>query len=74
MDQQYSTTLTTDRKREQHLKFEDRCMIKVFHKLGYSLRRIAATLNCSPSTVLNELRRGTATRKRSRGRKPEYSP
>lgn len=74
MDQQYSTTLTTDRKRGQHLKFEDRCTIKVFHKLGYSLRRIAATLNCSPSTVLNELRRGTGTRKGSRGRKPEYSP
>lgn len=71
MDQQYFTTSITDRKRGQHLKFEDRCMIKAFHKLGYSLRRIAATLNCSPSTVLNKLRRGTGTRKGSRGRKPE---
>lgn len=74
MDQQYSTTLTTNRKRGQHLKFEDRCTIKVLHQLGYSLRRIAATLNCSPSTVLNELRRGTGARKGSRGRNPEYSP
>ncbi len=74
MDQQHSTTSITDRKRGQHLKFEDRCTIKIFHQLGYSLRRIAATLNCSPSTVLNELRRGTGARKGSRGRRPEYSP
>lgn len=74
MDQQHSITSITERKRGQHLKFEDRCTIKVFHKLGYSLRRIAAELNCSPSTVLNELRRGTGARKGARGRKPEYSP
>lgn len=73
MDQSYSTTLTTDRKRGQHLKFEDRCTIKILHQQGYSLRRIAAALNCSPSTVLNELRRGTGARKASRGRRPEYS-
>ena len=73
MDQFYSTTLTPDRERGQHLKFEDRCTIKIFHKLGYSLRTIAAIVNCSPSTVMYELRRGIGTRKSNVGRPPEYS-
>ena len=46
----------------------------MLHQLGYSLRRIATAINCSPSTVLNELQRGTGARKGSHGRKPEYSP
>lgn len=74
MDQLYFTTQLTQRKRGQHLKFEDRCSIKVYHKLGHSLRSIASVLNCSPSTVLNELRRGTLVNKGGRGRKSEYSP
>ena len=73
MDQLYSTTLTPDRERGQHLKFEDRCSIRIFQKLGYSLRAIAAVVNCSPSTVMYELRRGTGTRKSNVGRPPEYS-
>lgn len=39
MDQTYSTTFTPDRERGQHLKFEDRCSIKIYKKLGYSLRK-----------------------------------
>jgi len=35
MDQTYSTTFTPDRERGQHLKFEDRCSIKIYKKLGY---------------------------------------
>ena len=73
MDRLNSTTHTPERQRHQHLIFEDRCSIKIFKKLGYSLRAIAAVLDCSPSTVLNELRRGTGTRNGSRGRFPEYS-
>ena len=73
MDQLNTTTFTPDRERGQHLKFEDRCSIKIFKKLGYSLRSIAAELNCSPSTVMYELRRGTGERNGSRGRFPEYS-
>jgi len=73
MDHLNYTTITPDRERGQHLKFEDRCSIKIYHKLGYSLRQIAAVLNCSPSTVMNELRRGTGKRNGNRGRKPEYS-
>ena len=73
MDQLHSTTITPDRERGQHLKFEDRCSIKIFRKLGYSLRAIVAIINCSPSTVMYELRRGTGNRKSNVGRPPEYS-
>ena len=59
MDQLNTTIFTPDRERGQHLKSEDRCSIKIFKKLGYSLRNIAIELNCSPSTVMYELRRGT---------------
>ena len=68
-----STTFNTDRERGKHLTFEDRCGIKVFRKLNYSLRAIAAALNCSPSTIMYELRRGTGQRNGNRGRLPEYS-
>ena len=68
-----STTNSTDRERGKHLNFEDRCTIKVCKKLGFSLRRIADLVNCSPSTVMYELRRGTGERKGNRGRYPEYS-
>ena len=73
MDQLNTTTFTPDRERGQHLRFEDRCSIKVFKKLGHSLRTIASALNCSPSTVMYELRRGTCERNGNRGRFPEYS-
>jgi len=73
MDRTYSTTFTPDRERGQHLKFEDRCSIKIYKKLGYSLRKIAEAINCSASTVMYELRRGTSKRNGDRGRNPEYS-
>ena len=73
MDQLNSTTFTPDRQRRQHLKFEDRCSIRIFNKLGYSLRKTAETIGCSASTVLNELRRGVGKRNGTRGRNTEYS-
>lgn len=73
MDQLNSTTFAPERQRHQHLLFEDRCSIKIFRALGHSLRSIAEVLDCSPSTVLYELRRGTGTRNGNRGRFPEYS-
>ena len=73
MDQLNTTTFTPDRERGQHLRFEDRCTIKVFKKLGHSLRSIAEAIDCSPSTVMYELRRGTGKRNGTRGRFPEYS-
>jgi len=73
MDQLNATTSTPDRERGQHLKFEDRCSIKIFKRLGHTLRKIAEAINCSPSTVMYELRRGTGERNGNRGRFPEYS-
>ena len=55
-----------ERKRGQHLGREDRGAIQHLKKQGYSLRKIAQAINCSPSTVMNELRRGTPLRKSHR--------
>jgi len=73
MDHFNSTTLTPNRERGQHLKFEDRCAIQVYRKIGYSIRKTAEEIDCSPTTVSNELKRGTGTRQGNRGRNPEYS-
>jgi IS30 family transposase len=74
MDYSNSTTFKANRERGQHLRFEDRCTIKVLHKQGYSLRRIAKEINCSPSTVMYELRKGTAAKTTSKGRPSTYMP
>ena len=73
MDRFNTTTIMPDRERGQHLKFEDRCTIKIYKKHGYSLRGIAKVINCSPSTIMYELRRGTGERNGNRGRFPQYS-
>ena len=74
MDYLNNTINTLPRERGQHLRFEDRCEIKALHKQGYSYRQIAKALNCSPSTVGYELKRGTATKTTHRGRPTEYVP
>lgn len=53
----------SERKRGQHLGQEERGAIQQLSKLGYSLRSIAAKIDCSASTVLNELRRGRRSEK-----------
>lgn len=73
MDQLNSNPITPERKRGKHLNFEDRCGIRIFQKLGYSLRTTAEAIGCAASTVLNELRRGTGIRNGLKGRSPEYS-
>lgn len=73
MDHTNSIMITPVRERGQHLTFEDRCCIKVYMKMGFSLRRIGEALDCAASTVLNEIRRGTGVRNGDRGRFPEYS-
>lgn len=72
MDRTQDTENVQERKRGQHLRLEDRGAIQSLHRMGFSLRKIAGEVNCSPGTVLNELRRGTAVRKSGRGRKPTY--
>lgn len=74
MDCQDYTTLQAERARGQHLRLDDRGAIQRLHKLGYSNRAIARLLNCSPTTVGNELRRGTPECSLGRrGRKPGYT-
>jgi IS30 family transposase len=73
MDCHDHITVESERKRGQHLGQEERGAIQQLSKLGYSLRFIAAKIDCSASTVFNELRRGTSKRKSARGRMPEYS-
>lgn len=72
MDQTHSIIITAERKRGQHLGAEERGAIQRLKKLGYSNRVIAREVNCSPSTIGYELRRGTPLYS-GRGRKPSYS-
>lgn len=73
MDNNYYTTENEKRKRGKHLTFENRVIIQAYHKLGWSNRRLAKELNCSPSTIANELKRGTPERRYPRGRIPQYT-
>ena len=43
----------------KHLSFEERVIIQLRLKDGCSLRAIARELNCSPSTISYEIKRGT---------------
>ena len=43
----------------KHLSFEERVIIQVRLKDGWSLRAIARELNCSPSTISYKVKRGT---------------
>ena len=72
MNNIYCTTNEQERKRGQHLRAEERGAIQSLKRLGYSNRAIARELNCSPSTIGYELKRGTADYK-GKGRKPQYS-
>ena len=42
----------------QHLALTDRVTLQVLRSQGQSLRQIAASLNCSPTTVKYKLERG----------------
>lgn len=57
MDQLQSTT--TERKKGQHLTFEERVIIQTRLRDGFSRRAIAREIGCSPATVCNEIKRGT---------------
>lgn len=62
-----------ERKRGQHLQREDRGAIQHLKRLGYSNRAIAREIGCAPTTISNELRRGTPPRRSNKGRAPGYS-
>lgn len=73
MDYPHSITDAEKRKKGKHLTDIDRGTIQALNREGMSLRKIAGHIGCSPSTILNELRRGTPPRKSNRGRAPGYS-
>ena len=73
MDCQDYIPVPAERKKGQHLQREERGAIQHLKRQGYSNRAIAREIGCSPSTVANELRRGTPPRKSNQGRKPGYS-
>lgn len=56
MDSINSTTL---RQKGKHLSFEERVIIQLRIKDNYSIRAIAREIGCSPTTVSNEIKRGT---------------
>lgn len=57
MDQVHSTT--EQHVKGKHLTYDERMIIQIRHKEGWSPNRIAAEIGCAPNTVRNELRRGT---------------
>ena len=69
---QYITDLP-ERKRGQHLQREERGAIQALKRQGLSNRAIARELGCSPTTIGNELKRGTPPRKSNKGRTPGYN-
>lgn len=72
MDKTHSITEADGRKRGQHLGLEERGVIQALKRMGLSNRAIAREINCSPSTVGYELKRGTPDYS-GRGRRPVYS-
>jgi len=74
MDWQDYITDMPERKKGQHLRMEDRGALKALRQQGLGVRAIARQIGCAPSTVTNELRRGTPPRQSNKGKAPEYSP
>ena len=72
MDCQDYITELVERKKGQHLQREERGAIQQLKNAGYTNRAIARAIGCSPTTVGNELKRGTPPRKSSKGRKPGW--
>ena len=71
MDCQDYITELVERKKGQHLQREERGAIQQLKNAGYTNRAIARAIGCSPTTVGNELKRGTPLRKSSKGRSPD---
>ena len=74
MDCQDYITDSAERKKGQHLRLVERGAIKALKQEGLGIRAIARRIGCAPSTVTNELRRGTPARKSNKGKAPGYSP
>ncbi len=66
MDSKDYTAVQPERKRGQHLGPEERGAIKALKKQGFGVRAISRAIGCAPSTVTNELERGTPPGKTSK--------
>ena len=55
----YPNSTITSRKKGKHLSYEERVIIQIRHKDHYSVRAIAREIDCSPSTISNEIARGS---------------
>ena len=73
MDCQDYITESVERKKGQHLQREERGAIQHRKNAASTNIAIAIANGCSPTTVGNELKRGTPPRKSSKGRKPGYT-
>ncbi len=62
--------ITSSHKKGQHLSFEERIIIQLRIKDNYSIRAIAREIGCSPTTVSNEIKRGTIPMYKNRS--PHY--
>ncbi len=70
MDYQDYITVAAERKKGQHLGMVERGAIKALKQQGLGIRAIAREVGCAPSTITNELRRGTPVRKSTKGKAP----
>ncbi|SDW39594.1 Helix-turn-helix domain-containing protein [Lachnospiraceae bacterium KHCPX20] len=59
MDQLHSTTAL--HQKGKHLSYEERVIIQLRVKDNFSIRAIAAEIGFLPTTVSNEIKRGTVT-------------
>lgn len=59
MDHVHSTT--TEHQKGKHLSYDERILIQVRLKDGWSANKIAKEIGCAPNTVRNEIRRGTVS-------------
>lgn len=57
----YSHSTTSSHIKGKHLSYADRVLIHVRLNDNYSIRAIAREIGCSPSTVSNEITRGSVT-------------
>ena len=56
---EYFHSTTTSHKKGKHLSYEERVLIQIRFKDNCSIRAIAREIGCSPSTVSNEIARGS---------------
>ena len=52
---------TTRHEKGKHLSYDERVLIQIRLKDGWSANKIAKEIGCAPNSVRNEIRRGTVS-------------